>query len=81
MTRRKKQRMSVLVGDIWRADRTDLRRFCEERNIPVLEVPLDIAATSMNDDRMDLVLGHYDRHWNAKAHRQLADELENAIRK
>jgi hypothetical protein len=79
-TRRKNQRMSVLVGDIWSADREDLRRFCEQNNIDFLEVPADISATSMSDDRMDLVLGWYDRHWNAKANLWIADQLEKQIR-
>ena len=80
-TRRKNQRMSVLVGDIWSADREDLRHFCEQNNIDFLEVPVDIAATSMRDDRIDLVLGRYDWHWNAKANRWIADQLEKQIRR
>ena len=73
--------MSVLVGDIWSADREDLRHFCEQNNIDFLEVPVDIAATSMRDVRMDLVLGRYDWHWNAKANRWIADQLEKQIRR
>ena len=80
-TRRKNQRMSVLVADIWTADRDDLRHFCEQNDIDFLEIPLEIAATSMIDDRMDLVLGRHDWHWNAKANRLIADKLEREIRR
>ena len=78
-TRRKNQRMSILVGDISPADRKDLRDFCEQNNTDFLEIPLDIAVTSTTDDRMDLVQGRYDRHWNAKANGLIADKLEQQI--
>jgi hypothetical protein len=80
-TQRNNHYMSVLIADIFQADRKDLRQFCEEKHIDFLEVPLGVAATSTTDDRMDLVLGRFDRHWNAKANRLIADELEQQIRR
>ena len=70
------QRLSVVIADIWGEDREELRRFCARADIDVFEVPLYIAATSTSDDRMDLVLGRYDRHWNAKANTLIADEIQ-----
>ena len=79
--RRKHQRMSVLVNDLSPADRKELRYFCEQNDIDFLEIPRDIAATSTTNDRMDLVLGRYDRHWNVKANGLIADQLEQDIRR
>ena len=73
--------MSVLVNDLPPADREELRHFCEQNDIDFLEIPPDIAATSTTNDRMDLVLGRYDRHWNVKANGLIADPLEQDIRR
>ena len=70
------QRLSVLIGDIWGEDREELRRFCEQNDIDVVELSSYLVAVWTNDDRMDLVLGRYDRHWNAKANLLVADEIQ-----
>ncbi|MGE0813596.1 MAG: hypothetical protein AB7O28_15255 [Vicinamibacterales bacterium] len=75
-TRRRGHRMSIVVGDIFFADRELLRAFCRDHDIAFLEVPMEIARTARTDERMDLVLGPYDRHWNTTATALVADAFE-----
>ncbi|MEZ5290868.1 MAG: hypothetical protein R2745_07300 [Vicinamibacterales bacterium] len=75
-TRRRGHRMAVVVGDVFFDDREVLRAFCREHDIAFLEVPQEIVRTARTDERMDLVLGPYDRHWNTTATALVADAFE-----
>jgi hypothetical protein len=73
--RERHQSMTLLVVNIPLEDRKDLRDFCDENGMGYLEISSDFTAGFGTDDKSDLILGKYDKHWNAKANKLIADQL------
>ncbi|MGB8047823.1 MAG: hypothetical protein WCB74_26050 [Pseudolabrys sp.] len=77
-TRRRNQRMTILVANLSQSDRSDLRALCNETGIKYLEIGPEVLATATVDS--DLIFGQYDNHWNAKANKLIAAALLRQLR-
>src|SRR5215472_14417339 len=69
------QNMTLLVANFPPEDKKDLRDFCDENGIGYLEISSDFTPGFSTDDKSDLILGKYDKHWNPKANKLIADQL------
>ncbi|MGB6706278.1 MAG: SGNH/GDSL hydrolase family protein [Pseudolabrys sp.] len=77
-TRRRNQRMTILVANLSHSDRSDLRALCNETGIKYLEIGPEVLATATVDS--DLIFGQYDNHWNAKTNKLIAAALLRQLR-
>jgi hypothetical protein len=73
--RSRHHRMTILMANLSQADRKELRDFCQETGIPYLEIGPEITATSTSDEKSGLIFGKYDKHWNAKANKLIAEQI------
>ncbi len=69
----RKQRITVLTS-LSEVIRPDMRDFCDQNGINILEIVL-------NKEERDLILGRYDHHWNPQAHKLIAIQLLSQIGK
>jgi hypothetical protein len=73
-------RMTVLAANLSNKDRLALRTFCEENGAAYLEVDSRFTVLPDTDERSGIILGNEDKHWNARANRQIADSLKTQMR-
>jgi hypothetical protein len=83
VARGRNQKMTVAAAHLSQPDRDELRMFCAGNGIGYLELNRDLKPSTEADDerKRELALGEYDRHWNVKANRLIADQLMEQMEK
>ena len=73
--RRRNHHIAIVAANLSRADRSELRSFCNEAGIEYLEIGSEIRAGTTSDENSNFIFGKYDGHWNAKANKLIATQL------